>query len=98
MIALKGISLRILYPLPKLRSKGDADILVKKEDMLRSEMLLPRLVYHKKSSDLKHAKYLKTNNLPIKLHRSFLNPGNPMSTMGLKPIQYFNNGFINNIW
>lgn len=45
VIALKGLVLRNYYPSPELRTMGDADILVKKEDLARSKNLLKSLGY-----------------------------------------------------
>lgn len=73
VIALKGLVLRELYPHPELRSMGDADILVHKEDITRSRQLLEKLGYIESGSNPVHIHFNHEKYPPIELHWALVN-------------------------
>lgn len=54
VIALKGLILRNYYPHPELRTMGDGDLLIHKEDMKRVKKLLRQRGYRLKESTPRH--------------------------------------------
>lgn len=73
VIALKGLVIRKLYPRPELRTMCDADLLVHKKDLDKSEELLIEEGYTLMvGSDLMHHAYYK-NNTHIELHWTISN-------------------------
>lgn len=65
---IKGSILSKIYPDPALRTRGDIDIVVKKEDYHKAKLILAENKYSYVSEQTHHAEYLK-NNLMIELHR-----------------------------
>jgi len=74
-IALKGIILRELYPYPELRSMGDADILVRRQDMDRAKEILLELDFFEGGKNPEHIEYRNKNNVEIELHESLIGEG-----------------------
>ncbi|MGH4119452.1 nucleotidyltransferase domain-containing protein [Clostridium sp.] len=73
IIALKGLVIRDLYPHPELRSMSDADILVHKGDIDKSEKVLVNLGYYKDSSIEIHSTFDHKKHLSIDLHWALVN-------------------------
>jgi len=68
VIVLKGLTLRDLYPRPKLRSMDDADLLIHKRDMKLCKNILQSMEYYEDHSDSKHSVFIHNSYLPIELH------------------------------
>lgn len=71
VLVLKGLVVREFYPKPELRTMGDADVLVKKEDLSRIKKLLKDLGYSE-LRDLEnhgaHIVFVHNNHFPIEVH------------------------------
>lgn len=76
VIVLKGLVVREFYPKPELRTMGDADVLVKKEDINRIKKLLKDLGYSE-LRDLEnhgaHIVFVHKNHFPIEVHWALTN-------------------------
>lgn len=68
VIILKGLILRELYPKPELRTMGDADILIHKEDMDKARNLLFKMGYHEESASSKHIAFSHKKYLSVEVH------------------------------
>lgn len=68
VIALKGLVLREFYPQKELRTMGDADILIHKEDLEEAEKILLDMGYYEDHRDFKNILFIHENALPIELH------------------------------
>lgn len=68
VVALKGLVLRNFYPKPELRTMGDADLLVHKEDVERSKALLLSLGYKITLSYSRHISFSYLSYPMIELH------------------------------
>ncbi|MGB8454370.1 MAG: nucleotidyltransferase family protein [Anaerocolumna sp.] len=68
VVVLKGLVLRNYYPQPELRTMGDADLLVHKEDMIRAEKLLKAIGYKAGKISNKHISFYYMNYPAIELH------------------------------
>jgi hypothetical protein len=68
VIILKGLVLRDYYPDPSLRLMGDGDILVKKQDVEASKILLQSLGYKSGKSTLRHIEFHYNGYPEIELH------------------------------
>ncbi|SHO49586.1 nucleotidyltransferase domain-containing protein [Anaerocolumna xylanovorans] len=68
VIALKGLMLRNYYPNPELRTMGDADILIHKEDFKKAHKVLVFLGYKRGKSAERHTTYSLTGYPDIELH------------------------------
>jgi hypothetical protein len=68
VIVLKGLVLRDLYPEPELRTMGDADILIHKEDMEKVTALLEKMGYHDDGCSAKHIHFSHENYPVIEVH------------------------------
>lgn len=68
VIALKGLVIRDYYPQPDLRTMGDADLLIKKEDIKKAKKLLREMGYVKGESCERHISFHNNNNATIELH------------------------------
>lgn len=69
VIALKGLILRDLYPAPDLRTMGDADILVHKEDLPKVQAKLIEMGYIKtEDSTPAHIAFAHRKYSPIEVH------------------------------
>ncbi|MDF2588851.1 MAG: hypothetical protein K0S41_2692 [Anaerocolumna sp.] len=68
VIALKGLVIRDYYPQPDLRTMGDADLLIKKEDIKKAKKLLREMGYVKGEMSIKHIHYYHQNSLSLELH------------------------------
>lgn len=68
VIALKGLVLRGYYPNPELRTMGDADILIQKEDFHKVHTVLTSLGYKKRKHDERHTAYSLNGYPDIELH------------------------------
>jgi len=73
IVALKGLVIREFYPHPEFRNMSDADILVHKEDVEKSEKILMNLGYYKHSSIEIHSTFDHKNYLSIDLHWTLVN-------------------------
>jgi len=73
VIVLKGLALMVLYPNPELRTMGDADILVRLEDLERAKALLFEMDYYIDSFDSKHIHFSHKGHFPIELHSYIIN-------------------------
>ena len=76
-IALKGITLRELYPNPELRTMGDADILVQQKDIKAVSNILSKMGYKKQSTDSKHIHFNHDTYLSIEIHFFLISNGLP---------------------
>ncbi len=74
-IALKGLTLRELYPIPEMRTMGDADILVKQKDIKTTCIILSKMGYKKQSIDSKHIHFIHNTHLSIEIHFSLISKG-----------------------
>jgi hypothetical protein len=72
VIALKGLIIRECYPEPELRTMGDADILIHKEDMEKVDQLLIELGYVKGEASFKHTGYNHAIFPSIEVHLSLM--------------------------
>jgi hypothetical protein len=69
VIALKGLILRNLYPNPDLRTMGDADILVHKEDLDKVRTILTQMDYiETKEPTPAHIAFVHKKYCPIEVH------------------------------
>ncbi len=68
VVILKGLVLRDYYPDPTLRLMGDGDILVKKQDVNASKVLLKSLGYKEGKSTLRHINFHLNGFKEIELH------------------------------
>lgn len=68
VIALKGLVIRNLYPNPDLRSMGDADILVKENELDKVRKILLNMGYIEGSSNDNHISFEKEGALEIEVH------------------------------
>jgi hypothetical protein len=68
VVALKGLVLRYYYPKPELRTMGDADLLVHKEDVEKSKALLLSLGYKITFSYSRHISFSYLSYPLIELH------------------------------
>lgn len=67
-IALKGLVLRDYYPHPELRTMGDSDILIHREDTAKAHAALSALGYLRGQSCERHTTYSLEGALDIELH------------------------------
>lgn len=74
-IPLKGLVLRELYPIPEMRTMGDADILVYENDLKRACGILSAMGYKKESIDSKHIHFIHKTKLCIELHFFLISQG-----------------------
>lgn len=74
VIALKGLVLRELYPHPDLRTMGDADLLVRRENFSQAKKLLRQLGYSVGESDAKHIHFIHRDHAAIELHQTLFSP------------------------
>lgn len=74
-IALKGIIIRELYPYPELRSMGDADILLRSNDMDRAKEILLELGFFEGGINPEHTEFRNKNGIEIELHGSLIGEG-----------------------
>lgn len=81
VIALKGIVLRELYPYPELRSMGDADILVRPQDIHRAEVILLNMGFYEEARNEEHIEFRNKNNIDIELHWSLIGEGRFKNTV-----------------
>ncbi|MGL5821683.1 MAG: nucleotidyltransferase domain-containing protein [Sarcina sp.] len=72
-IALKGLVLRNLYPKPELRTMGDADLLVRVEDLELAKEVLEKLGYLEEEGDHPAHKVYHNEVSKIELHWKLLN-------------------------
>lgn len=72
VIALKGLIIRQYYPQPNLRTMGDADILIHKEDYERTRSLLTQIGYHEGPSTPKHTSFYHSLFPSIEVHWTLL--------------------------
>jgi hypothetical protein len=68
VIVLKGLVVREFYPKPELRTMGDADVLVKKEDLNRIKKLLKDLGYIESGTTDAHIVFEHEKHYAIELH------------------------------
>lgn len=68
VIALKGLIIREYYPLPDLRIMGDADILIHKEDMERTAVILTKIGYITGNPTPKHLSFYHNLYPEIEVH------------------------------
>ena len=91
VIALKGLVIRELYPIPDLRTMCDSDILVREKDLVKVGEVLEELGYNKNEEKDEHGAhfvYLAPHYYPIEVHWTLIND------------DFFkgDKGFENNIW
>lgn len=67
-IPLKGLVLRELYPIPEMRTMGDADILVEPKDIGKASRILSNMGYKKQSTDSKHIHFIHNTHMCIEIH------------------------------
>ncbi len=68
LIALKGLILRNYYPVKELRIMGDADVLIRYEDLKRAHVALVKLGYKKGEFSERHIVYTLEGFPDIELH------------------------------
>lgn len=68
VIVLKGTYLRLFYPRPDLRIMGDADILIREEDFLKTAEILIHLGYKEIGRNNYHVEYEDKNKHCIEVH------------------------------
>jgi hypothetical protein len=68
VIALKGLVLRDLYPQPELRTMGDADVLIHKEDLEAAKNLLAGLGYEEEGCSAKHIHFSHKDYPMLEVH------------------------------
>lgn len=68
LIALKGLILRNYYPVKELRIMGDADVLIRYEDLKRAHEALVKLGYKKGEFSERHIVYVLEGFPEIELH------------------------------
>ncbi len=68
VIVLKGLVLRNYYPCPELRTMGDADLLVRKKDMIKAKKLLKSYGYRLKENSARHSCFQCEDFSDIELH------------------------------
>jgi hypothetical protein len=75
LIAMKGLVLRELYPHPEFRLMGDADFMIKKEDLKKSKKLLKQLGYRDEKYPCPiHCGFDHPSYPRIELHTSLIDP------------------------
>lgn len=67
-IVLKGLVLRYLYPVPDLRTMGDSDILIYKNDLYRVKLVLEKLGYIEKKKTDYHVEFEHEVYADIEVH------------------------------
>lgn len=80
VIALKGLVIRELYPQPEFRTMGDADILVRSEDLEKITSLLCSYGYKYTQNHSIHINFTHQYRLPIEVHWSLINENYVKST------------------
>lgn len=70
-IYIKGSVIKNYYPEPEARSMGDVDILIKKEDRLKSDKIIQDAGYKKKDASIPVWTYTK-NNSSIEIHECLI--------------------------
>lgn len=70
---LKGSVISSLYPDVALRSRGDIDIVVRKDDYKRAKQILSSNDFIYQEEAFHHSEYLK-NNMLVELHRELFDP------------------------
>ena len=70
VIALKGITLRNLYPQPELRTMGDIDLLVQPQLKVEAGKILESMGYNLEANISNVSSYYHTNFLNIELHHA----------------------------
>ena len=84
-IYFKGTIFSRLYPDSALRTRGDIDFIVKKEDYEKAKSILSNNGFKAESEAVHHMSYMK-NNLEVELHKCFYEEGHKLE-------QYFKNPF-----
>lgn len=88
VIVLKGLVVRSLYPVPDLRSMGDADILVHEKDLDRVGEVLLEMGYQEDHSTDAHDVYSKPYCAPVEVHWTLVS----------KKFYDGNSSFEKNLW
>ncbi|MBH1939381.1 nucleotidyltransferase family protein [Mobilitalea sibirica] len=86
VVALKGLILREYYPEPELRTMGDADILVHREDTNKVGKILNSFGYEEGISSNKHIAYIHQYYPCIEVHWTLSNQENNKSPVFTGPI------------
>jgi hypothetical protein len=82
VVALKGLLLRDLYAHPELRSMGDADLFLHREDIDRAKNVLSQMGYREvPGPDPKHRIFEHPHYHRIELHWTFVNPDTVVNTV-----------------
>ncbi|HOI25607.1 MAG TPA: nucleotidyltransferase family protein [Caldisericia bacterium] len=75
LIAMKGLVLREFYPQPEFRLMGDADFMIKKEDLKKIKKLLAQLGYRDEKYPCPiHCGFDHPNYPRVELHTSLIDP------------------------
>lgn len=87
-IFLKGACIRQLYPIPEMRTMGDIDILIKENDLPKTnQCILSHGYINTHATDYGHWNYIK-NNILLEIHnKSFYKEIKPNSNV----LKHFNN-------
>ncbi len=72
-LPFKGCLLKGLYPKPELRVMGDADILIRLEQLKQAEAFMEELGFRQKSND-DHVSFWKSEALSVELHKCLVPP------------------------
>lgn len=84
---LKGSVLSALYPDVALRSRGDIDIVVRKEDYKRAKEILKKSMYIYQEEAFHHSEFLR-NNMLVELHRELFDPSFSFYSYFKDPFKY----------
>lgn len=69
VVALKGLIVREFYPNPEQRTMGDADLIVKEDDLEKVTSILKSLGYNKSCDEYHHhIRFTHKNHLDIEVH------------------------------
>ncbi len=85
-LPLKGCNMKYLYPKPELRAMGDADILIREEQIPFAESVLEKLGY-KEVDDMDHHSAWHSDSLHLEIHRR------PFSIANTEFFDYFGDGW-----
>lgn len=88
-LLLKGALLKTLYPKPELRTMGDADILIKKEQEKEISIIMKKLGYIQHNGDEHEFVWDKPGQLHLELHKSLM----PIKMLSYR--EYYNDSWKN---
>lgn len=98
IVLLKGLIIRNYYPMPQMRTMGDADIFIDNKHMETVRNLLLKFGYKNVASDFKHSMFTSEGLLDIEVHTSLVKQQYKHKTLkwedtiwnGICPIKKYN--------